>query len=349
MKVMKYKLLSVSKNVPAVNIGDYIQALASSQFYPHVDGFVERDELSLYDGDECGVIMNGWYMANPDNWPPSEKIKPLFVAFHINSKAKTAMKSPQSIAYLKRYEPIGCRDYYTRDMLLQNGVQAYFSGCMTLTLGKNYRCEKKNDKVYFVDPYFETHWNVNTVIRGLMYLLKNLRSVSKIAKRYPERKSFMRKCFILTAFHREYKKYFPVEVLENAEYICQQSHYYNEKFSTDAELLSEAERLVKNYAKARLVVTSRIHCALPCLGVETPVIFTEDKNQSEASSCRLGGLREFFNIMTWNVDSLQGVNDTEKMINIETLPPNKDSWRSCADNLIGTCNKWIRQYYGKEK
>ena len=114
---MKFKLLSIRKGVSAVNIGDYVQALAASQFYPQIDGFVERDELSLYDGESCKMIMNGWYMAKPENWPPSDKIEPLFVAFHINSKAKDKMLQPKSIDYLKHHEPIGCRDTYTRDLL----------------------------------------------------------------------------------------------------------------------------------------------------------------------------------------------------------------------------------------
>lgn len=39
----KYKLLSLGDK-GVMNIGDYIQALASSQFYPHVDGFVNREK-----------------------------------------------------------------------------------------------------------------------------------------------------------------------------------------------------------------------------------------------------------------------------------------------------------------
>lgn len=123
---MEYKLLSISKNIDGVNIGDYTQALASSQFYPIIDGFVERDELSLYDDEDCKVIMNGWYMAQPENWPPSKHINPLFVAFHINSKARDSMLSKESIEYLKKYEPIGCRDTYTMDLVKGKGIDAYF-------------------------------------------------------------------------------------------------------------------------------------------------------------------------------------------------------------------------------
>ena len=338
---MNYKLLSVSKNVPAVNIGDYVQALASSQFYPHVDGFVERDELSLYDGDECGVIMNGWYMANPENWPPSEKIKPLFVAFHVNSKAKAAMMSPQSIAYLKRYEPIGCRDTYTRDMLIKNNINAYFSGCMTLTLGLKYHSEKKDNKVYFVDPFFITHWNFWSIIKGVVYLATHFRPIAKIAKKHPEHKSFLRKCMILTGFYREYSKFFSKKLLVDAEYICQQDTSYNKNFITNEELLNEAEHLVKKYARAGLVVTSRIHCALPCLGLNTPVIFIEDANQSEASACRFGGLKELFNAMEWKNGNLIPNFDVKKIVTLENYPKNKPDWHSYCEILNRRCKEFI--------
>mgnify|MGYP001543751215 len=107
---MKYKLLAVSKfpNISGVNIGDYVQALASSQFLPHIDGFIDRDEdLKDYAGEPCKVIMNGWYMHLPQNWPPSDLIDPLFVAFHLNSGVKEVLLSSQSIAYLKSHQPIG--------------------------------------------------------------------------------------------------------------------------------------------------------------------------------------------------------------------------------------------------
>ena len=146
---MKYKLLAVSKfpNISGVNIGDYVQALASSQFLPHIDGFIDRDEdLKDYAGEPCKVIMNGWYMHLPQNWPPSDLIDPLFVAFHLNSGVKEVLLSSQSIAYLKSHQPIGCRDLNTLYLLSKNGVDAYFSGCMTLTLGEKYHSEEKEDK-----------------------------------------------------------------------------------------------------------------------------------------------------------------------------------------------------------
>lgn len=99
---MKYKLLAVSVDTGEhVNIGDYIQALAAAQFLPEVDGFVQRERLKEYDGEACKVIMNGWYMHHTEHWPPSDKIKPLFVAFHINASAKEGMLTEDSINSLR--------------------------------------------------------------------------------------------------------------------------------------------------------------------------------------------------------------------------------------------------------
>ena len=165
---MKYKLLSV-KEQEGLNIGDYIQALASSQFLPQIDGFIDREKLKDYDGEECKLIMNGWYMHNAQQWPPSSKIIPFYVAVHFNSTVKDKLLSDESIAYLKKYEPIGCRDTNTVKLLQSKGVNAYFSGCMTLTLGRNYHSEIKENKYYFVDPYFVTHWNLYTILYNAIY------------------------------------------------------------------------------------------------------------------------------------------------------------------------------------
>lgn len=56
--------------------------------------------------------------------------------------------------------------------------------------------------------------------------------------------------------------------------------------------MERAEELIKRYSKARLVVTSRLHCALPCVALGTPVIFVpKDKND-----IRFKGYNEFLNI-----------------------------------------------------
>lgn len=180
---MIYRLLSVSKSSRTVgaNIGDYIQALASSQYYPHIDGFLDRDlDLKNYEGEPCKMIMNGWYMHNPDNWPPSEKIQPLFVAFHINKVAKEALLSSASISYLRKYQPIGCRDLNTMELLQEKGVNAYFSGCMTLTLGKTFHSENKDNTTYIVDPFYNGSLNTKNILSAFIEFIKHPIDILKL-------------------------------------------------------------------------------------------------------------------------------------------------------------------------
>lgn len=337
---MQYKLLSV-EGERETNIGDYIQALASRQFLPHVDGFINREELKSYQGEDSKMIMNGWFMHHPEQWPPSEKIHPLFVAFHINELAKDTLLSDESIAYLKAHEPIGCRDTHTTDMLKAKGVKAYFSGCMTLTLGYSFTNNSKTDDVYFVDPYFKTDWNVKEIVRNAFYLLFHYSSVSKIAYKYPSNKRGLRKKMILVAFYREYRKFFSKKTLLDGTYINQQSHDIMESLPTNEDRMKEAERLVRLYAKAKFVVTSRIHCALPCLGLGTPVLYVEDINQSVASSCRLGGLIELMNVAMWNRGCLEVSEDLKRSIRYGTL--RNKPLGGVAKVLIKKCLEFVKE------
>lgn len=338
---MKYKVLSIGRRVPAsfINIGDYIQGVASSQFLPHVDGFIDREEIGDYDGEECKVIMNGWFKHFKDSWPPSSKIHPIFLSFHINSTAKEWLLSEESIAYYKQYEPIGCRDITTRDLLLAHGVQAFFSGCMTLTLGEKYKTADKSGKIYFVDPYFSFSKEPIKVIKNLLCLLKNYKKIKHIAEKFDccWWCGSYRKLFITTYFYAQYRHLFSDDLLLHATYICQESSRYKNDFSSPDELFREAERLIALYAKAKYVVTSRIHCALPCLGLETPVVYIENKQQDETSFCRLDGIRDLFNIIEFSNEKLTLKFDTSIPISTDSVFNNKDNWKTLARNLKEYC------------
>ena len=338
---MKYKLLSVhGKN--ATNIGDYVQALASSQFLPTLDGFVNREELSCYDGEECCIIMNGWFMHDPSQWPPSEKIHPLFVAFHLNSSVSDSMLSEQGIEYLKKYEPIGCRDTNTTRLLKQHGIEAYFSACMTLTLGKKYYDKGNDGIVYFVDPIIPKSTKISEISKNVIYFLSHAQEVNKVAKKlYNEHPLTLKRRIITAGFIRLYLRWFDKRLITDAEYISQENSYYKDHFNTDLERLAEAERLVRLYARAKLVVTNRIHCALPCLGLETPVVFVSDAKAEEISTCRFGGLIDLFNVMECYPDGLTPKFDIEGKITVANIPNNKRMWKDYAQRLSSVCNEFI--------
>ncbi|HIF6700523.1 TPA: polysaccharide pyruvyl transferase family protein, partial [Serratia marcescens] len=100
-----------------INLGDYVQSTAAKQFFPHVDKFIPRDHMNSYAGNKAKMIMNAWYMDLPENFPPSDNVCPLYVSIHINSTVAEKMLTPAAIEHFKKYSPIGCRDFYTRDLL----------------------------------------------------------------------------------------------------------------------------------------------------------------------------------------------------------------------------------------
>lgn len=344
--MLKIGLLAVKKGVSnKINIGDYIQALAAKQFVGEPDVFIEREtDLKVYDGDPIKMIMNGWYMNHPENWPPSSKIKPLFVAFHINKTGLPGLLNDDSIHYLKQNEPIGCRDTNSVKLLREKGVDSYFSGCMTLTLGRSYKCEKKNGKVYVVEPHsirtIGLKSNKLQFLKLICFLLCNFCDIRVVMSKKNEKglHALLDNAYYLM----KYSQRFDYKMLVEAEYINQYNYDIIKKYPTQEDLLGYAEDLVKKYAEASCVITSRIHCALPCLSLDTPVIFVDNEKDNEYSTMRFGGLIKLFNIMVWDGRELKGF-EILKKINIENFPRNKDDWKEYANNLTKRCIEYMQK------
>ena len=85
-----------------INIGDYIQSLAGKVFFDKIDVYINRERLSQFksEREKVKMIMNGWFMHSPENWPPSDDIFPLLVAIHISPKSAPKMLSVEGINYL---------------------------------------------------------------------------------------------------------------------------------------------------------------------------------------------------------------------------------------------------------
>ncbi len=154
------------------NLGDYIQTLAlmgnlarfSGVRFSGEDGLgtlaTELQELVRGDlrlSEQKGALhlldVNREYSSGdavpPDTWtiafgwhmhplyrlfcdfPYHPNLRPIFVAFHVNN---AAMLDDAAVAYLRRYGPIGCRDWTTVHLLLSRGVDAFFTGCLTPTI-----------------------------------------------------------------------------------------------------------------------------------------------------------------------------------------------------------------------
>jgi hypothetical protein len=120
----------VQKNVPEEN---EVAGLAGRLHLVEVN----RD-ATLYDSlpEKTWTFVFGWYMkqvyGGRDQFPLNERIIPLFISFHISH---ARFLTPAAVEYLKENAPIGCRDWHTVRLLHGKGIPAYFSGCMTTTVG----------------------------------------------------------------------------------------------------------------------------------------------------------------------------------------------------------------------
>ncbi|MFI2948787.1 polysaccharide pyruvyl transferase family protein [Serratia sp. KG1D] len=302
-----------------INLGDYVQSTAAKQFFPEVNEFIPRDHMNAYSGDPVKMIMNAWYMDLPENFPPSEEINPLYVSIHINSTIAEKIFTPASIEHFKKFEPIGCRDFYTRDMLRAKGIDAYYSGCMTLTLGQTYKRDNVTDDVYFIDVMYDS-----------MSLPELIRQPLRFGKRILNGRAF-------EFSHRKkiLNKYFDEELLANAKFETQILPYISAQ-----EGFKLADEFLRRLSNAKLVVTSRIHTALPCLAMGTPVIFVNGGFKNKVDNCRFDGLFDFFNRIDVNSNAESTINfdfNGEK-IGIETKIKNKDVHVPYAKELIAKCH-----------
>lgn len=332
---MKKGLLIYKSYGGLFNIGDYIQSLAAKQFMGSIDKFICRESLNTYNDEEIKLIMNGWFTHEPKNWPPSNNINPFFISFHLNSSSKDELLVPKNIEYLKKHEPIGCRDRTTATLLNKYGIKAYFSGCLTLTLGKTYKTEEKTEEILFVDPYFEIKKDPLNILKYLINLFLNFKSLKYISKSY-YKESSLRSLLKASAFFSQYRTIFDVELLRNGIYI--QKLVHESQFNSEEDKFKHADYLLNKYAKAKLIITNRIHCALPSIGMDTSVIFIENANQPETSSCRLDGLRELFNTITYDKGKLiPNFIFEDSKINKKTIIQNKRDHLNLKEKLIKAC------------
>jgi len=321
---LKYGLLTYAENQRFFNVGDYIQSLAAKQFLPQVDGYLNREALGAYTGDPIKLIMNGWFTHNARNWVPAPEIDPLFVSFHVNNTAAPSMLDPRGVDYLKAHEPIGCRDQFTVDTLRAKGIDAYFSGCLTLTLD-SYKVDdsERTDSVYIVDPLYgyPTRAKVTYNTRRFLRSLQN-GDLFRIGRRARHLDNLIEKNLLESAIHVHQEP--PANTFD------------------DAQKFAMAEDLLHKYARARLVITSRIHCALPCLTLGTPVIFVNGFT-TFVDSCRFDGILDLFNRVDVNSQTGEFTANfpLKGKIDADTLVVNKGLHHELADAMKATCRQFI--------
>lgn len=342
------------------NLGDYIQSISQEQFFNHVDYRIEREEMDSFHSDEkVKVIMGAWFMTLPEHFPPSDDIKPLYVSFHMFPDRAERMLSEKGISQLKQYEPIGARDIQTKEILESHGIKSYFSSCLTLTLGYKYKDTEKTDDIFFVDPYYQLgngkHNGKLQILDAFKLLIKHRKKVFKFQEAFkPEFRTFLYRyskkidrLLLCASFYDTYSRCFSDDIIMNAKFV---NHRININGMTQDEIFEYTRNLLKAYAKAKLVVTSRLHCGLPCLGIETPVIFVTsdalEKGQMRGAG-RLSGNLELMNHARWTANGVELVSDNLKHVAINgkltsgKIASNPENYKKYRDDLFKRVNDFI--------
>ncbi len=228
-----------SLKVSTENLGDHIQIIAGLRLLARLgiepSQYIDRDEeihsapgLDQEFGP-VGILLNGWFKTNREEWPPHPKLMPLILGFHIRLFQCPELISEASIEFFRRHQPIGCRDVYTTSLLQARGVEAFTSNCLSLTFPRR-----------IDDPAAQTE------------------------------------VFVVSRDER-IKDYLPHSI---GPYTFV-SHYTGSKdFSAN---LVQAQRLLEAYrSRAKLIITTLLHCALPAIAMGIPVVVFNPLNDKAA-------------------------------------------------------------------
>ena len=209
------------------NLGDQMQIIAIDYLYS-VMGipveeivYIDYHSLRTYDGEYVILPVT---MPMVDYFPNgfadrfSERIIPAFLGV---TMVKETLTEKEQI-YLRKYEPIGCRDERTLRTMRKYGILSYLNGCITVTLPRRENDEGKD--VYIVD-----------VDESCLPLIpEGLRQGAQIRTHLRADAGENPKAAAL-AQYREYKE------------------------------------------KARLVITSLLHCSVPCAAAGIPVVLLNSR------------------------------------------------------------------------
>ncbi|HTS07800.1 MAG TPA: polysaccharide pyruvyl transferase family protein [Candidatus Eisenbacteria bacterium] len=298
----------------STNVGDEIQTLAATQFLPRVDALIERDRLHWY--RNCSpifVIFNGWFTRQPC-WPPPDSILPLFVAFH--AAKPELLVNKRDVDYFKRHEPIGCRSLATLEAFRRIGVDAYFSACLTLTLKPE--PVERSDQIYAVDV--DPALYERLIPDGVKKMTARLsHEFPPPGAGLPTRAKWNSARTLLRGL---YKWDVTRPILAGAgERLNRSRHLFR---------LSKAREILSRYSSAKLVITSRLHCALPCLALGTPVLLLRPGVESDP---RFAGLRE---LVRFHSDPSSPIK-----IDWRNPDPNPDTYLGYAKALRERCENAV--------
>ncbi len=113
--------------------------------------------------------------------------------------------------------------------------------------------------------------------------------------------------------------------------VAEVTHLGGEQLDT-AGRASAARALLDRYATAAAVVTTRIHAALPCLALGTPVLLVHEPRPQR----RIADMTPLFRSCQVN-EFVAGRHDFD----LADPPPNPDGFKSLASDMIDRCEAFV--------
>lgn len=225
-----------------VNLGDPIQSYAVKCLYREM-GIPEEDiipvpryDVANYDGEECVCVINSasnYEELAYDSYfmPPSQKVHAIPMSLHLHRELPE-----DELEFYRTCGGVGCRDLYTVEYLKKFGVDAYLSGCLTLTFPRRTKEQaEKANKIYFLDVPSDVMKIVPDDIKNEAITLSNILRFNNPG---------------------------------NANRISIEDAYEEHR--------KGEERIALLRDTAKLVITSKLHVASPCLAMGIPVILAKN-------------------------------------------------------------------------
>ncbi len=293
---MKYGVVVVRNTW---NIGDDIQSYAAAQLLHQVDYYIEREHLDIFRPNEqepVNTIVNGWLMNNKLAWPISTCINPLYISMHFH-------KEDNLRVYGDFLDDLGGKDLKEHEPI----------GCRDL--------ETKQ--------LLEEH-GIKTWFSGCMTLTLSAKFPKTIEKPYvcltdisPEAVAYV-------------KEKYPGLEIRVIEHEPNELPPLVDQQATWESRFHQVEELLTVYQNAQAVVTTRLHCAMPCLALNTPVLLLNDHSVIENG--RFDGLKQLVNCATTE-EFISG----KTAFSLETPPRNPDTYLAMREKLLATVADFLEK------
>ena len=245
----------------SANIGDDVQTVVIVDLIKRIKPefepvLVERERLNSEKVEELdALIVSGWFMNHPENWPPRNR-NILFISIHISTQ------------------------YGASGVIQRDKFSEFY---------KNHEpigCRDKGTMRRFQEMGVKAYFSGCATLTATKELDNDRRGVLAIDP------------FLKVNTSEKYQLWRLTQILSSSEMThCELSSTTRPKMPSESgeKRMEDARQYLSNLASATCVLTSRIHAALPALGLGTPVYFFDlGYDRDPLLRDRFDGLMELF-------------------------------------------------------